>query len=61
MPELTGLDLIRELVIRTTAASDRPQILLMAAHATIERHRGDEAQALDHLRKPFEIDEPWWS
>jgi CheY-like chemotaxis protein len=35
MPELTGLDLIRELV-GTTAVADRPQILLMTAHATVE-------------------------
>jgi len=35
MPELTGLDLIRELVA-STAEDDRPQILLMTAHATVE-------------------------
>jgi DNA-binding NtrC family response regulator len=35
MPELTGLDLSRELVT-TIAANDRPQILMMTAHATVE-------------------------
>ncbi|PYR76008.1 MAG: DNA-binding response regulator, partial [Acidobacteria bacterium] len=33
MPELTGLDLIRELV-GTTPEEERPQILMMTAHAT---------------------------
>src|SRR5215471_10423965 len=57
MPELTGLDLIRELV-STTAASDRPQILLMTAHATIESAiEAMKLGALDYLQKPFEIDE----
>src|SRR5258708_35299727 len=35
MPEMNGLDLIRELV-GSTAESERPQILMMTAHATIE-------------------------
>src|SRR5882672_4992593 len=35
MPDLTGTDLIRELVA-TTAVGDRPQILMMTAHATVE-------------------------
>jgi DNA-binding NtrC family response regulator len=34
MPELTGLDLIREL--STQPASERPQIIMMTAHATVE-------------------------
>src|SRR3954471_7508603 len=33
--ELTGLDLIRELVA-STPAEERPQILLMTAHAPVE-------------------------
>jgi DNA-binding NtrC family response regulator len=57
MPELTGLDLIRELVSTTTAA-DRPQILLMTAHATVESAiEAMKLGALDYLQKPFEIDE----
>jgi two-component system, NtrC family, response regulator AtoC len=57
MPELTGLDLIRELVT-TTAEADRPQILLMTAHATVESAiEAMKLGALDYLQKPFEIDE----
>ena len=57
MPELTGLDLIRELV-STTAEPDRPQILLMTAHATVESAiEAMKLGALDYLQKPFEIDE----
>ncbi|HEY3883946.1 MAG TPA: sigma-54 dependent transcriptional regulator, partial [Vicinamibacterales bacterium] len=57
MPELTGLDLIRELAA-STAAADRPQILLMTAHATVESAiEAMKLGALDYLQKPFEIDE----
>ena len=57
MPELTGLDLIRELVA-TTPAADRPQILMMTAHATVESAiEAMKLGALDYLQKPFEIDE----
>src|SRR5262249_53085512 len=57
MPELTGLDLIRELV-STTLAEERPQILLMTAHATVESAiEAMKLGALDYLQKPFEIDE----
>src|SRR6185295_6819078 len=35
MPDLTGLDLIRELAA-STPSLERPQILMMTAHATIE-------------------------
>src|SRR3954447_18562240 len=57
MPELTGLVLIRELV-QSTPAPDRPQILLMTAHATIESAiEAMKLGALDYLQKPFEIDE----
>jgi DNA-binding NtrC family response regulator len=35
MPELSGLDLIRELVT-ATPEGERPQILMMTAHATVE-------------------------
>ena len=57
MPELSGLDLIRELV-GTSAAGERPQILLMTAHATVESAiEAMKLGALDYLQKPFEIDE----
>ena len=57
MPELTGLDLIRELAT-TTPSGDRPQILLMTAHATVESAiEAMKLGALDYLQKPFEIDE----
>jgi DNA-binding NtrC family response regulator len=57
MPELTGLDLIRELV-SSTPAGDRPQILMMTAHATVESAiEAMKLGALDYLQKPFEIDE----
>jgi DNA-binding NtrC family response regulator len=57
MPELTGLDLIRELA-GSVAESDRPQILMMTAHATIESAiEAMKLGALDYLQKPFEIDE----
>src|SRR3954453_5682374 len=57
MPELTGLDLIRELVA-TVPVEERPQILLMTAHATVESAiEAMKLGALDYLQKPFEIDE----
>ena len=57
MPELTGTDLIRELVA-STAAGERPQILMMTAHATVESAiEAMKLGALDYLQKPFEIDE----
>jgi len=57
MPELAGLDLIRELVT-SVAAVDRPQILMMTAHATIESAiEAMKLGALDYLQKPFEVDE----
>src|SRR4051812_2155305 len=57
MPELTGTDLIRELV-SSTAVGDRPQILMMTAHATVESAiEAMKLGALDYLQKPFEVDE----
>jgi DNA-binding NtrC family response regulator len=57
MPELTGLDLIRDL-IGSTPEGERPQILMMTAHATIESAiEAMKLGALDFLQKPFEIDE----
>jgi DNA-binding NtrC family response regulator len=57
MPEINGLDLIREFV-STTSESERPQILMMTAHATVESAiEAMKLGALDYLQKPFEIDE----
>jgi DNA-binding NtrC family response regulator len=57
MPEMTGLDLIRDLV-GSTAPGERPQILMMTAHATVESAiEAMKLGALDYLQKPFEIDE----
>src|SRR5438445_11667397 len=57
MPDMTGLDLIRELVASTPDA-ERPQILMMTAHATIESAiEAMQRGAPDFLQKPFEVDE----
>jgi len=57
MPELSGIDLIRELV-SSSAEHERPQILMMTAHATVESAiEAMKLGALDYLQKPFEIDE----
>ena len=56
MPELTGLDLIREL--SATPAAERPQIIMMTAHATVESAiEAMKLGAFDYLQKPFEVDE----
>jgi len=63
MPELGGLDLIREYLAaagdgRGSAPEDRPQILMMTAHATVESAiEAMKLGAFDYLQKPFEIDE----
>src|SRR5206468_5400021 len=57
MPELNGLDLIRELVA-STPEGERPQILMWAGHARVESAmEAMRLGALDYLQKPFEIDE----
>src|SRR3954467_7206857 len=57
MPELSGLDLIREYV-GATPEHERAQILMMTAHATVESAlEAMKLGALDYLQKPFEIDE----
>lgn len=57
MPDKTGLEIIRELV-QTTGTDERPQILMMTAHATVESAiEAMKLGALDYLQKPFEIDE----
>ena len=56
MPDMTGLELVRE-IAAGTADSDRPQILIMTAYATVERAiEAMKLGALDFLQKPFEID-----
>ncbi len=57
MPDVSGLELIRE-IVNSTPESDRPQILMMTAHATVESAiEAMKLGALDYLQKPFEIDE----
>ena len=57
MPELSGLDLIRELSA-TSNAAELPQIVIMTAHATVESAiEAMRLGAFDYLQKPFEIDE----
>ena len=57
MPELNGLDLIREYTA-STPEGERSQILMMTAHATVESAiEAMKLGALDYLQKPFEIDE----
>jgi len=57
MPEKTGLELIRELA-SSTAESERPQIVMMTAHATVESAiAAMKLGAFDYLQKPFEVEE----
>jgi DNA-binding NtrC family response regulator len=57
MPDITGLQVIRELV-SSSAEAERPQILMMTAHATVESAiEAMKLGALDYLQKPFDIDE----
>jgi DNA-binding NtrC family response regulator len=57
MPETSGLDLIRE-IVASTSENERPQILMMTAHATVESAiEAMKLGAFDFLQKPFEIDE----
>jgi DNA-binding NtrC family response regulator len=57
MPELSGLEVIRQ-IVTTTAEADRPQILMMTAHATVESAiEAMKLGAFDYLQKPFEIEE----
>jgi two-component system, NtrC family, response regulator AtoC len=57
MPEKGGLELIREYV-GAAADGDRPQIVMMTAHATVESAiEAMKLGAFDYLQKPFEIDE----
>ena len=57
MPGMTGLDVIRDMA-QTIPAPDRPQVLLMTAHATVESAiEAMKLGALDYLQKPFEVEE----
>ena len=57
MPELTGLELIRELAA-STPEGERPQVLMMTAHATVENAiEAMKLGAFDYLQKPFEVEE----
>jgi DNA-binding NtrC family response regulator len=57
MPEMSGLEMIRELVA-STPAGERPQIVMMTAHATVESAiEAMKLGALDYLQKPFDIEE----
>ena len=57
MPQMTGLELIREFVGATTPG-ERPQILMMTAHATVESAiEAMKLGAVDYLQKPFEVEE----
>ena len=56
MPGLTGLELIRD-IVATVPESDRPQLVMMTAHATVaDAIEAMKLGALDFLQKPFEID-----
>jgi DNA-binding NtrC family response regulator len=57
MPQISGLDLIRQYVT-ATGEGERAQILMMTAHATVESAiEAMKLGALDYLQKPFAIDE----
>jgi two-component system response regulator AtoC len=56
MPEMTGLELIRELAASPEA--ERPQVVMMTAHATVENAiEAMKLGAFDYLQKPFEVEE----
>jgi DNA-binding NtrC family response regulator len=57
MPEVSGLELIRELS-RSLPESERPEVLMMTAHATVESAiEAMKLGAFDYLQKPFEVEE----
>ncbi|HEY6214413.1 MAG TPA: sigma-54 dependent transcriptional regulator [Vicinamibacterales bacterium] len=59
MPDMNGLELIRELASAPPQDRDaRPEIVMMTAHATVESAiEAMKLGAIDYLQKPFEIDE----
>jgi two-component system NtrC family response regulator len=57
MPELSGLELIRE-IAAAAGDGERPPILMMTAHATVASAiEAMKLGAIDYLQKPFDIDE----
>ena len=57
MPDMTGLDVIRELSA-SVPEGDRPQILMMTAYATVDSAiEAMKLGAFDYLQKPFDVDE----
>jgi DNA-binding NtrC family response regulator len=57
MPEVTGIEIIRDL-ITNTADTERPDILLMTGHPTIDGAvEAMKLGVLDYLRKPFDVDQ----
>jgi DNA-binding NtrC family response regulator len=56
MPGRSGLELIRDLA--QAPEGERPQIIMMTAHATVENAiEAMKLGAFDYLQKPFEVDE----
>ncbi len=56
MPGMTGLELVREL--SHAPSSDRPQVVMMTAHATVESAiEAMKLGAVDYLQKPFDVEE----
>ncbi len=57
MPGLTGIELVRD-IVRALPPAERPEVLLMTAHATVESAiEAMKLGALEYLQKPFEVDE----
>jgi len=57
MPGRSGLEIIRDLVA-TVPEGERPQVILMTAHATVENAiEAMKLGAFDYLQKPFEVEE----
>ena len=57
MPGRTGLEIIRDLAAAVPEA-DRPQVIMMTAHATVENAiEAMKLGAYDYLQKPFEVEE----
>jgi two-component system NtrC family response regulator len=56
MPGRSGLELVREIAAQPEA--ERPQVIMMTAHATVENAiEAMKLGAYDYLQKPFEVEE----
>jgi DNA-binding NtrC family response regulator len=56
LPGRSGLELVRS-IAAATGEAERPQVLMMTAHATVESAiEAMKLGAFDYLQKPFEID-----